>query len=306
MNSPGPGDDFVLAETASFSVKNLIHVVRGEQVILDSDLANLYGVETKVFNQAVKRNETRFPERFRFQLTTEEFDSLRSQIVTSNGGRGGRRYLPYAFSEQGIAMLSAVLRSDTAVEVSIKIMDAFVEMRRFLASNTQLFEQLRKMDVRQRIDQDRNEERFNELFGLLEAREEPNQYIFFDGQVYDALELLANIVGRAEREIVLVDGYVDLGTLNILAKKREGVGVTVWTKKKGDKLTDYDVETFKEQYGPFELKHTEVFHDRFLILDGAVGYHVGASLKDAGKKCFGISLMQDETMVGAVLSRLRT
>lgn len=201
-------------------------------------------------------------------------------------------------------MLSAVLHSETAVEVNVRIMQAFVEMRRFLATNAQLFEQVREMDVRQRIDQERNEERFERIFGYIESHAESEQMIFFDGQVYDAFELLADIVGRAEREIVLVDGYVDLGTLNILKKKREGVSVTVWTKRKGDKLSDADVETFRAQYGPFEFKHTEAFHDRFLILDGKVGYHVGASLKDAGKKCFGISLMQDDAMVRAVLERL--
>ena len=303
----------VPVETAQgMSVKSLIYVLRGQQVILDSDLAELYGVKTSVFNQAVKRNETRFPDRYRFQLTREEFDALASQDGETRNW-GGRRKLPYAFTEQGVAMLSAVLRSDTAVEVSIRIMDAFVEMRRFLASNAQLFEQLREMDVRQRLDQERTErclqqhgEQINELFGLLEAHEEPSQYIFFDGQMYDAFEFLTDLVGRAEREIVLVDGYVDLGTLNILKKKRNGVSATVWAKKKGDKLSEADVETFELQYGPFELKHTEAFHDRFLILDGTTGYHIGASIKDAGKKCFGINRLEDSASVESVLDRLKS
>lgn len=303
----------VLASGSPVSIRNLIYVVRGQQVMLDSDLAMLYEVETKYLNRVAGRNSDRFPEDFRFRLSKAEADELRRQsgAQDGDGGYGGRRYLPYVYTEQGIAMLSGLLRSDVAVRASIGIMRAFVEMRRFLASTTQLFEQVREMDIQRRLDQERNErrfeegeERFDKLFGLLEAHQEPNQYIFFDGQVYDAFELLADIVGRAEREIVLVDGYVDLGTLNILTKKREGVAVTVWTKKKGDKLTGADVEAFGAQYGPLELKHTEAFHDRFLILDGTVGYHIGASLKDAGKKCFGISLMQDEAMVEAVLKRL--
>lgn len=296
------------------SIKSLIYVVRGQQVMLDRDLAELYGVENKRLNENVKRNANRFPEEFCFQLTAEENENLKSQFATSSsdvGTHGGRRKLPYVFTEQGIAMLSAVLRSDTAVAVSIQIMNAFVEMRRFLASNAAMFEQVRsielhQLELRREVEDNRrdSDEKFERLFGLLEAHEEPSQYIFFGGQMYDAFEFLADLVGRAEREIVLVDGYVDLGTLNILKKKRKGVAVTVWAKKKGDKLTDGDIVTFKAQYKPFELKHTEAFHDRYLILDGKIGYHIGASIKDAGKKCFGINLMQDEAMVESVLEKL--
>ena len=306
MNDYEKNGGIVLATVSPTSVRNLIHVIRDEQVILDSDLAVLYGVETKKLNKAASRNSARFPDDFRFRLTKDEYESLRFQNGTSNeeGGRGGRRYMPYVYTEQGIAMLSSVLRSDTAVSVSVAIMRAFVEMRRFLANNAQLFEQVREMDVRQRIDQDRNEERFDKLFGLLEAHEEPSQYTFFGGQMYDAFEFLTGIVGTAEREIVLVDGYVDLGTLNILAKKREGVVVHLWAKEHGDRLTEGDVATFNAQYPTLEVRHTEAFHDRYLILDGTTGYHIGASIKDAGKKCFGINLMQDEAMVESVLEKL--
>lgn len=295
------------------SIKSLIHIVRGEQVILDSDLAALYEVETGNLNKAAARNSARFPEDFRFRLSKEEYDSLIFQIGSSNGGggRGGRRKLPYAYTEQGVAMLSGLLRSDVAVNASVAIMRAFVEMRRFLANNGQLFEQLREIDVRQRLAQERNERQFeehgaliHELFGLLEPREEPAQHIFFEGQVYDAFELLAEIVGKAEKSIVLVDGYVDLGTLNILKKKREGVAATVWTKARGDKLSDADVETFRAQYGPLELRHTEAFHDRFLVLDGTACYHVGASLKDAGKKCFALTLFEGEGFAKGLLAQL--
>lgn len=158
----------------------------------------LYQVETKVFNQAVKRNIERFPERFRFQLTKEEYDSLRSQFVTSNG-KGGRRYMPYVFTEQGIAMLSAVLRSETAVQVSIKIMDAFVEMSRFLASNALMFERINEMEVKQLAFQKSTEEKFDKIFHYISEHEESSQKVFFDGQIYDAFSLLVALVSKAEK-----------------------------------------------------------------------------------------------------------
>lgn len=285
----------------SAEIRPLIHALRGEQVILDSDLAHLYGVETKVFNQAVKRNARRFPERFRFRLTEEEFDLLRSQSVTSSE-HGGRRYLPYAFTEQGIAMLSVVLRSDTAIEVSIRIIDEFVAMRHFLAENAALLERLRDIESSQAAFQRSTDERFDQVFRLLEGEVEKPQRIFFAGQMFDAFSLLADLVGRAEREIVLVDGYVDVHTLNILAKKRKGVAVTVYTS--GNRLTQDDVDVFNAQYPPLTVLRTRAFHDRFLILDGETAYHIGASLKDAGKKCFGIDLIQDKGLTEALVEKL--
>lgn len=286
---------------ASAEIRPLIHTLRGEQVILDSDLARLYGVETKVFNQAVKRNVRRFPERFRFRLTEEEFDRLRSQSVTSSG-HGGRRCLPYAFTEQGGAMLSAVLRSDTAIEVSIRIIDEFVAMRHFLAENAALLERLRSIESSQAAFQRSTDEHFDQVFRLLEEEVEKPQRIFFAGQMFDAFSLLADLVDRAEREIVLVDGYVDVRILNILAKKREGVAVTVYTS--GNRLTQDDVDVFNAQYPPLTVLHTRAFHDRFLILDGKTAYHIGASLKDAGKKCFGIDLIQDRGLTETLVERL--
>ena len=286
----------------SAEIRPLIHTLRDEQVILDSDLARLYGVETKVFNQAVKRNARRFPERFRFRLTEEEFDRLRSQSVTSNG-HGGRRYLPYAFTEQGVAMLSAVLRSDTAIEVSIRIIDEFVAMRHFLAENAALLERLRGIESSQAAFQQSTDERFDQVFRLLEGEIEKPQRIFFAGQMFDAFSLLTDLVGRAEREIILVDGYVDIRTLNILAKKREGVAVAVYTS--GNRLTQDDVDVFNAQYPSLAVLRTRAFHDRFLVLDGETAYHIGASLKDAGKKCFGIDLIQDEGLTKMLIEKLR-
>lgn len=289
-------------EISEVTIKNLIYVVRGQQVMMDSDLAMLYQVETKVFNQAVKRNIARFPEKFRFQLTKEEYDSLRSQIVTSNG-KGGRRYMPYVFTEQGIAMLSAVLRSDIAIQISIKIMDAFVEMRRFLASNTLMFEKINEMEVKQLTFQKNTEEKFDKIFHYISEHEESSQKIFFDGQIYDAFSLLVDLVSKAEKKLVLVDNYVDVGTLNILAKKKSDVEVVVYTVRR-TRLSEADVNNFNQQYPKLEVKYTGVFHDRFLIIDDTCAYHIGASIKDAGKKCFGISLIEDIRIVKDILKRL--
>ena len=290
----------VVADTED--IRSLIYVVRGQQVMLDRDLAMLYQVETKVFNQAVTRNIERFPDTFRFQLTKEEFDSLRSQIATSNG-RGGRRYRPYMFTEQGIAMLSGVLRSEVAVQVSIRIMNTFVEMRRFIANNALLFEKVSDIELKQLEYQKRTDERFDKVFQYIEDHAESEQKIFFDGQIYDAFSLITSIIQKAQKEIILIDGYVDVDTLNILIKKKAGVDVKIFTYTSA-RLTNKDVANFNAQYPALTVKKTQAFHDRFIILDGKTAYHIGASIKDAGKKCFGISLLEDQGMVTDLLNRL--
>lgn len=292
----------VVAETKD--IKSLIYVVRGQQVMLDSDLAMIYQVETKVFNQAVSRNIERFPENFRFQLTKEEFDTLRSQIATSNG-RGGRRYRPYVFTEQGIAMLSGVLRSDVAVQASIRIMNTFVEMRRFIANNALLFEKVSDMELKQLEYQKNTDEKFDMVFRYIEDHAESEQKIFFDGQIYDAFNLITSIIRKAQKEIILIDGYVDVDTLNILAKKNVGVDVKIYTYASAQ-LTNRDAAKFNAQYPTLTVKKTQAFHDRFIILDGGTAYHIGASIKDAGKKCFAISLIDDPGVVTDLLNRLKT
>lgn len=284
------------------TVKHLIYVVRRQQVMLDSDLASLYQVETKVFNQAIKRNIERFPEAFRFQLTNEEFENLRSQFVTSNK-RGGRRYLPYVFTEQGIAMLSAVLHSDTAIQVSINIMTAFVEMRKIFSSNSLLFEKISEVKLRQFEYEKKTDMRFEKVFDYITQHEESTQKIFFDGQIYDAFSLLVELISIADNSIILIDNYVDVGTLNILAKKKEHVSVYLYTVEK-TKLTKKDIDTFNKQYPEVNVQYTEAFHDRFLILDNVKAYHIGASLKDAGKKCFAINLLEDNNIIQDILRRL--
>ena len=293
-------------ETTQFDIKSMIFVVRNQQVMIDSDLAILYQVETKRLNEAVKRNIARFPEEFRFQLTAEETESLRSQFATlnENDGRGKhRKYLPYVFTEQGIAMLSAVLRSDVAIQVSISIMKSFVEMRRFIANNALLFERISTVELRQLEYQKQTDEKLEQIFEYISEHEESSQKVFFDGQIYDAFSLIVNLIQKAEKEITLIDGYVDVGTLNLLSKKKSDVAVTIYTQKQ-TKLTKTDIKNFNAQYPTLKIKYTKVFHDRFLILDRMTAYHVGASLKDAGKKCFGINLIQDAGIIKDILQRL--
>lgn len=289
------------------TIKNLICVIRGQQVMLDSDLALLYQVETKALNRAVKRNEARFPEDFCFQLTEMEYENLRYQFGTSSletNGYGGRRYLPYVFTEQGIAMLSAVLRSDVAIQISIKIMNTFVEMRRFMASNSLVLNRINEIEVKQLIYQKDADEKFDKIFTYISEHEEVSQKIFFEGQIYDAFSLLTELIAKAKREIVLIDNYVDVGTLNILAKKQENVKAQIYTVKR-TKLSPTDINNFNQQYPALSVNYTEEFHDRFLIVDRNLAYHIGASLKDAGKKCFAINRIEDRVNIRDILNRIK-
>lgn len=297
-------------EVSQHDIKSMIYVIRNQQVMVDSDLAMLYQVETKALNRAVKRNKNRFPEDFCFQLTKEEDKILKCQIGTSKildeektDGRGGRRTLPYVFTEQGISMIASVLHSEIAVNVSIGIMRAFVEMRRFIANNALLFERISNVELKQLEYQKQTDEKLEQIFEYISEHEEASQKVFFDGQIYDAFSLIVSLIQKAEKEITLIDGYVDIGTLNLLSKKNENVFVTIYTQKR-TKLTKTDAENFNAQYPTLEVKYTKVFHDRFLILDKETAYHVGASLKDAGKKCFGINFIQDAGIIKDILQRL--
>jgi len=303
-------NDVAVAETVPVDIRSLIYVVRGQQVMIDSDLAMLYQVETKALNRSVKRNINRFPEDFMFQLSEDEYQTLRCQIGTSKTdtentteGRGGRRYLPYVFTEQGISMLASVLHSDVAVNVSIGIMRAFVEMRHFIANNAIMFERISAVELRQLQYQEQTDAKLEQIFDYISEHEESTQKVFFDGQIYDAFGLLVNLIQKAEKKITLIDGYVDVDTLNLLCKKNDKVSVTIYTHEK-TKLSNADVEKFNAQYPTLVVKHTKAFHDRFLILDEKIAYHIGASLKDAGKKCFAVSLLQDEGVVKDILQRL--
>ena len=295
-----------VVEIVQPAIEKLIYVIRDKQVMIDSDLAMLYQVETGALNRAVKRNIKRFPDDFRFQLTVEEYENLKCQIGISSlneNGYGGRRTLPYVFTEQGISMLASVLHREIAINVSIGMMRAFVEMRRFIANNALLFERISNVELKQLEYQKQTDEKLEQIFEYISEHEEASQKIFFDGQIYDAFSLIVSLIQKAEKEITLIDGYVDVGTLNLLAKKNEGVSVTVYTHQR-TRLSNIDVANFNAQYPALEVKYTSVFHDRFLILDGKTAYHIGASLKDAGKKTFGITLINDESITKDILQRL--
>lgn len=294
-------------------VKSRIFAVRGVQVMLDRDLAMLYGVETKALNQAVKRNAARFPSSFMFQLSREETEKWKSRIVTSNlspedeaGLRMGLRRPPYAFTEQGVAMLSAVLRSPSAVEVSVRIMEIFVAMRKALASVAPILARLETVERRQITDQARNEERFDAIFKAMDGGDFPPQKVFCDGRHYDAWSFVRKLVRKAAKSIVLVDPYCDGTTLDILAQKRGGADVTVATSQKSATrfLTPTAIAKFNKQNPLLTVKTTGAFHDRFLILDGTGLYHFGASFKDLGRLYCAVSKM-DAGFIPSIAERIQ-
>ena len=285
-------------------IRDRIYSIRGYQVMLDKDLAELYGVETKVLNQAVKRNIERFPPEFCFSLNNSEIRSLRSQIVTSNKAknslrsqivlseRGGRRYVPFVFTQEGVAMLSAVLRSEIAVKMSIKIIKAFIEMRKFIQTNGQLFQRLDRVEVKLL----ENDQKFEKVFDALESKDRiPEQGIFFEGQVFDAYNFVSDLFRKAEKSIVIVDNYVDDTVLIHLTKIKKDVQVKIITKSISDQFK-LDIMKFEEQYFHIEVKVSKDIHDRFIIIDGEVLYHLGASLKDLGKKLFGFTRMDKSVL----------
>ena len=296
-------------------IKKMIYTIRGKQVMLDSEVAMLYHYPTKRINETVKRNKERFPENFCFLLTEEEVENLRSQFVTSSleslrsqiatlkiKGRGQhRKYLPYAFTEQGIAMLSGLLRNSIAIQVSINIMNAFVEMRKFLSTNGHVFERLTNVEY-QLLEHDKelskHEKQFERVFDELQRnkKEEFNQKIFFEGQIYDAYSLIVDIIKTAKNKILIIDNYIDDSVLKMISKKNKNVEVIIVTAQNNN-LIKLDIHKFNKQYPTLKVIRTNKFHDRFIVIDNQKLYHIGASLKDLGKKCFAISQIKDEEYV---------
>lgn len=272
------------------TLQGLIHTLRGVQVMLDRDLANLYQVETRALKQAVKRNIKRFPDDFMFVLEDSEVERLVSQtVIPSKGVFGGAS--PFAFTEHGVAALSSVLTSDRAIEVNIAIMRAFITMRRLLAGSGGLLQRMDALEKRQIGHKIKTGERFEKLFDALEQKSpSPTQGIFFDGQVFDAYLFVNDLLRQAKKSIVLIDNYVDDSVLAQLTKRREGVSVTILTKSIGKQLAQ-DLKRHNAQYPPITILEFADSHDRFLILDGKTVYHLGASLKDLGKKWFAFSRM---------------
>ena len=282
------------------NIKNLIYTIREKQVMLDSDVAILYHYETKRINETVRRNKERFPINFCFQLTENETENLRSQIATSSLEKenyGGRRTLPYVFTEQGIAMLSGLLKNEIAIQVSINIMNAFVEMRKFLVTNGQVFERLSNVEYKL-LEQDRmlsdHEKNFEKVFDELQKnkKEKLSQKIFFDGQIYDSYSLIIDIIKAAKNKILIIDNYVDDSILKMLSKKNKNVEVVILTSQNSN-ISKLDINKFNKQYPTLKVSRTNKFHDRFIVIDNKELYHCGASLKDLGRKCFAISKMND-------------
>ena len=271
----------------SINVEHLIYTIRGVQVMLDRDLAMLYGVETGQLNRQVKRNIERFPIDFMFQLSKEEMEILKCHFGISSWG--GNRYLPYAFTENGIAMLSSVLRSPTAIEANIRIMRAFASMRHFFANNAQIFQRLSTIEYHQ-IETDK---RIDEVFKRIDAQTSPQQGIFFDGQVFDAYRFVSDLIKKAKQSIVLIDNYVDDSVLSLLDKRESNVSAKIYTQNISPQL-QLDINKHNGQYPVIEVNQFNKAHDRFLLIDDEV-YHIGASVKDLGKKWFAFTLMRDIT-----------
>lgn len=290
-------------------IKQKIFIIRGKQVMLDSDVAERYQYTTKNINKAMKRNINRFPEDFCFQLTEDEFQNLRFHFGTLNqkvnNGEVTRKYLPYVYTEQGVAMLSGMLKSEIAVQVSINIMRAFVEMRKFLVNNQLLIERINNIELNQIenklvIDEkiaeyDRN---FQKLFKWFDKadKEEFKQKIFFDGQIWDSYNLIITLIKRAENRILIIDNYIDDSILEMLSKKKKDVEVVILTSNKSN-ILNLDVQKFNKEYPILKIAKTNKFHDRFIVIDNKELYHCGASLKDLGKKCFGINRIDDNDYI---------
>lgn len=287
-------------------IEDRIFCIRGVNVMIDRDLADIYGVKTKRLNEQVKRNIERFPERFMFQLSDYETLKLvancdRLQALKHSSTN------PYAFTEQGVSMLASVLNSDTAVETSIKIIDAFVAMRHFVQNNAKIFveiDSIKQHIIEHDVHLLENDRKIDHVLTLLEKYEqEDKQKLFFDGQIYDAFSLMVSIVQKANKDIILIDNYINNETLDILSKKKGNVDIQIFTSKH-IKLTKTDIDKFNSQYPNLTLHFSDKFHDRFIIIDHATAYHIGASIKDAGKKCFGVNLISDKWMVEALMRRL--
>jgi len=279
-------------------IESKIYAIRGVQAMLDYDLAEMYHVETRALNQAVKRNADRFPNDFMFQLTDAEWQNLKSQNVTSSY-HGGRRKLPFVFTEQGVASLSGVLKSDSAANVHVAIMRAFIAMRKFIQQNAFMFQRLDSLELKQ-FDTD---QKIQQIFKALESKNpELDKGLFFEGQIFDAYVFIADLIKKAETDIILIDNYIDETVLTTLAKRKKGISATIYTKQISKQL-QLDLQKHNAQYQTIGIKVFAQSHDRFLIIDHKELYHLGASLKDLGKKWFAFSRM--DSLVNEILEKIK-
>jgi hypothetical protein len=281
----------IISDVKQREIENRIFTIRGMQVMIDRDLAELYGVFTKRINEQVKRNANRFPEQFCFQLNEYEKIELVANCDRFKSLKHSSSF-PMAFTEQGVAMLSAILRSETAIKVSIKIITAFVEMRKFITGNAAFFQRIQSVEHKQ-LEAD---DKFERIFRALESHEtRPGNGIFFDGQVFDAYVFISDLIRSAKTSISLIDNYIDESVLLLLTKRKPGVKVTIFTKP--GKALQQGVNKHNSQYEPVDVKELTASHDRFLIIDENEIYHIGASLKDLGKKWFAFSKMDANSLV---------
>ena len=272
-------------------IKDKIYTIRDVQVMLDRDLASLYGVETRALKQSVRRNIDRFPSDFMFILNENEINLMVSQsVIPSKKFFGGAK--PFAFTEQGVAMLAAVIKSNEAIEINIKIMRAFVQMRKFISQNALIFQRLDKIEFKQLL----TDTKLEKILDAIEKQEiTPKQGVFFDGQIFDAYKLLSDIIKSAKISIMFIDNYIDETVLTHLSKKHKDVAVSIYTKNISD-LLKLDVDKFNKQYGSLKIIKFSKSHDRFIIIDGKDIYHIGASLKDLGKKWFAFTKFEINAM----------
>ena len=280
----------------NIKIENMIYEIRGKQVMLDSDLAKLYGCKngTKSLNLAVKRNIERFPQDFYFQINKNEYDNLKFQIETSSWNMyGGVRKLPYVFTEQGVAMLATVLKTENASIVSVNIMRAFVVMKNII--NTSLIEQkyFNELTIKNTEDIKLLQESFDKL-----NIKESNNHIFYEGQIYDAYSLLIDILSKAKKEIIIIDNYAGKELFDIT--KDIKVNIKIYTKN----IDEISKKKYMQEYSNIEIITTDIFHDRFIILDNKELYNLGSSLKDIGKKCTSINRIDDSTILKELISRL--
>ena len=282
-------------------IEKRIFVIRGVQVMLDSDVAELFGVEVGQLNRQMKRNENRFPEDFCFQLNSKEFKTLRCQNVTSNEEfRGGRRYNPYVYTEQGILALSGVIKNNFAVEMSIKIVRTFIAMRKFIIENGDVLLKLAQLQNRQINFEIETNKKFDEILNLINRADLPKQALFFDGQYYDAYDFISTLIKKAKGSILLIDPYCDNRALSFLSNRNENVSIKI-CKSSSAKLTDEEIETFIKQYGELKITNNDTIHDRFLILDEGECYSLGASLNHAGKKTFVITKIDNKSIINEII-----
>ena len=287
-------------------IESKIIVCRNQQVMLDSDVAELFGVDVKRLNQQMKRNKKRFPEDFCFQISkTEEKGVLRSHFATANTVSSKRRYDPYAYTEQGILALSGVIKNDFAVEMSIKIVRVFIAMRKFIMQNGDVLLKLAQLQNRQISFEMETNKHFDEIRKMIDKADLPKQVLFFDGQYFNAYEFIDSLVRRANTNIILIDPYCDNRALSFFVNKNKNTIVTI-CKSIHSKLTNQAIKSFVIQYGEVSILNDDTFHDRFMIIDNEEAYSLGASLNYAGKKTFAVLKIEDKEIINSLIERVNS